>query len=119
MVIYLDSGESKGLIPLYSILFRNCWLVCLSRSWTRSAMSSMRKNFGVRECLEFLESSSSSLVSDRLHLELPEECTDSRIRGGDRGVRTFCFAVGEGCDFCHVPICLSSRVCTRVAASFL
>ena len=49
VVISFDNGELDGLSPLYSIPFGNDWLAWLSRSWTRSVMSSMRENFGVRE----------------------------------------------------------------------
>ena len=68
----------------------------------------MKGNFGVRERSEFLKFVSSSWVSDRLHLELPEEYANPRVRGGDGGVRTFLPVVEEHYDLRCIPICLSS-----------
>jgi len=87
VVISSDSGESEGLSLLYSIFFENCWPVWLSRFRTRSTISSMQGNFGVRGRFESSECSSSLRVSDRSRFELLVDCTDSLLCSCDRGIR--------------------------------
>ena len=81
-------------------------------------MSFMRGIFGVRERTEFLRSSLSSWVSDRLHLELPVEWVDSRVRVGNGGARLFLPMVGVDCDFQLCPN-LFEESCLKMGCRFL
>ena len=104
VIIFFDNGESVGLIPLYFIPFRNCWLAWLSLFWIRYPMSSNARDIRGLGALRVLEVS--------------VEWVDSRVRLGDGRAHLFLPPVGVDCDFHCVPICLRSRIWTRVAVSF-